>query len=147
MTLLLIIDMAGFTAQIDTRDLNILLGRLAKLKKEFSPKELRKVFLLAAPPVVAAIKNAAPEGKTKALKKSIGVIPYLGSRTGTLFIGVRKDRVAKKITAFYGSFLEFGTKYIPKGKFSFFEKSVNGSIDSAKNRLASEFTKIINKYA
>lgn len=138
--------MAGFTAQIDTRDLNILLGRLSKLKKEFSPKELRKVFLLAAPPVVAAIKNAAPVDKGN-LKKSIGVIPYLGSRTGTLFIGVRKDRVAKKITAFYGSFLEFGTKYIPKGKFSFFEKSVNGSIDSAKNRLASEFTKIINKYA
>jgi HK97 gp10 family phage protein len=116
-----------------------------RLRSQFSPQEIRKALIKGAPPTVATIQASAPY-RTGALRKAIGVIAYLGSRTGSLFIGVRKDRGAKKIVAFYGSFLEFGTRYIPKGKFSFFEKAARQGMEISKSILLTEFTRLINKY-
>lgn len=119
-------------ATIDQREITQLIRKFEKLRSNVDPKkELRKVFIKAAQPVVSALQKNAPY-KDGYLRKSIGVIPYLGSRTGRVFIGVKKDRVIKKVTAFYALFLEFGTKYIRRGKFSFFEKSVSQSIDQVK---------------
>ena len=115
------------TVTVDQNEINKLLKKFGRLRDELDArKELRKSFLKAAKPVVESIKAATPvrPGSGK-LKGSIGVIPYLGSTNGRVYVGVKKEKVEKKktYTTFYGAFLEFGTKYIKKAKHAFFFKA------------------------
>lgn len=133
------------TIQTDTTQLNRLIRNLESIDKGFNKSSLRKIFVKAARPVVAAVKAKVPVD-TGALKKSIGIIPWLGVRTGAVFIGVKKDKVKKKTTTWYGKFLEFGTKYIPKGKFTFFEPAVNQSIEQSKTIIYNELKSILSRH-
>jgi HK97 gp10 family phage protein len=135
------------TVHIDQREIDDLITKFSNIKDIVNPKrELRKTFIKAAKPIVSAIQAKAPLGETGELKKSIGVIPYLGSKSGKVFIGVKKNRVKKKLTAFYAMFLEFGTRYIKKGKHDFFFKSaepaLNSSLDIITNDLKTKIEKV-----
>lgn len=135
------------SVHIDQREIDNLITKFTNIKDIVNPKkELRKTFIKASKPIVSAIQASAPLGETGELKKSIGVIPYLGSRSGKVFIGVKKNRVKKKITAFYAMFLEFGTRYIKKGKHDFFfkaaEPSLNSSLDIITNDLKNKIEKV-----
>lgn len=116
--------------------------------KELGKPNLRKIFVASARPMVAAIKSKMHFGpeSTGALKKSIGIIPFLGVRTGSVFIGVKRDRTTKKTTTFYGKFLEFGTKFIQRGKFTFFEPGVRASVQQVADSIISRLKQAISKY-
>ena len=133
------------TIQTDTTQLNRLIRNLESIDKGFNKSSLRKVFVKAARPVVAAIKAKVPVD-TGLLKKSIGIIPWMGVRTGSVFIGVRKDKKEKKVTTWYGKFLEFGSKHIPKGKFAFLEPGINQSIEQAKTIIYNELKSILSRH-
>lgn len=133
--------------KIDQAEFSRLANNLRKLKGEFKPSTMRKIFIKAARPVVAEIKSRAPQGKTGKLKRAIGVLPFLGVRTGSVFIGLKRERGTKKVAAWYGKLLEFGTKFIPKGKFTFFWPGVQAGINAAYSRVISELKTAIGKYA
>lgn len=133
------------TIQTDTTQLNRLIRNLESIDKGFNKSSMRKIFVKAARPVVASIKSKVPVD-TGLLKKSIGIIPWMGVRTGSVFIGVRKDKKEKKVTTWYGKFLEFGSKHIPKGKFTFLEPGVNQSIEQAKTVIYNELKSILSRH-
>lgn len=131
---------------VDQNEFRRLVANLQRLYKEFRPQTMRKIFIKAAAPVIASIKARAPY-KSGALKKSIGVIPNYGVKTGDVYVGVKRDRVKRKVTAFYGKFLEFGTKFIPKGKFTFFEPGVRAALGQTQESIFRELKSAIGKYA
>lgn len=134
------------TVHIDQREIDDLITKFSNLRDIVNPKrELRKTFIKASKPIVTAIQASAPLGETGELKKSIGVIPYLGSKSGKVFIGVKKNRVKKKITAFYGMFLEFGTRYIKKGKHDFFFKAAEPALNSSLTIITNDLKTKIEK--
>ena len=136
------------TITVNQGEVTQLITRLNKLKDVLNPKkEIRKIFIQAARPIVNEIKQNAPVGATGALKNSVGVIPYLGSSSGRVFVGIRKDKVRRTITAFYATFLEFGTRHIRKGKFAFFERSASKSLDQAQAIIATRLRLLINKFS
>lgn len=136
------------TVTVDQNEINKLLKKFGRLRDEMDAKrQLRKSFLRAAKPVVESIKAATPEGVTKKLKNSIGIIPYLGSTNGRVYVGVKKERVEKKktYTTFYGAFLEFGTKYISKAKHAFFFKAGEAAIPASLRILKTSLEQRINR--
>ena len=135
------------TVTVDQNEINKLLKKFGRLRDELDArKELRKSFLKAAKPVVESIKAATPV-KTGKLKQSIGVIPYLGSTNGRVYVGVKKEKVEKKktYTTFYGAFLEFGTKYIKKAKHAFFFKAGESAIPASLRILQKSLEQRINR--
>lgn len=135
------------TVTVDQNEINKLLKKFGRLRDEMDAKrQLRKSFLRAAKPVVESIKSATPV-KTGKLKSTIGIIPYLGSTNGRVYVGVKKERVEKKktYTTFYGAFLEFGTKYISKAKHAFFFKAGEAAIPASLRILKTSLEQRINR--
>ncbi|HNS47022.1 MAG TPA: HK97 gp10 family phage protein [Bacteroidales bacterium] len=131
---------------IDQNEFRRLVSNLQRLDTEFKPSTMRKIFIKAARPVITSIKSKVPV-LTGALKKSIGVLPFLGIKTGSVYVGVKRDRVKKKVTTFYGRFMEFGSKHIPAGKFTFFEPGVRAALGQSQEVIFRELKSAINKYA
>lgn len=134
-------------ATIDQAEFGRLLSNFNKIKTDLKKPNLRKIFVKAAKPIADAIKAKAPKGETGKLKQSIGIIPFLGVRSGSVFVGVRREKASKKVTTWYGKILEYGSKYIPKGKFTFFEPGVRSGLNRAEAIILSELRKMIAKYA
>lgn len=136
--------------KINSTELDLLFRRLGQIRNEVdAKKELRKAFIAGGKVMAQEIKNKTPV-KTGKLKQSIGIIPYLGSKIGKVFIGVKKEKVAKKktFTTFYGSLLEFGTRYIRKDKHAFFfkaaETAVTKTLDVIQRKLTNRLKTIGN---
>lgn len=133
--------------KIDQAEFNRLQRNFLRIKnEELGRPKMRKIFVKAVKPMINAIKSRTPVG-TGALKKSIGIIPYLGTRSGSVFVGVRRDRTTKKTTTWYGRLLEFGSKYIKRGKFTFFEPGVRSSVQQVADAIIAELKRNIQKYA
>jgi len=133
--------------KIDQAEFNRLQRNFLRIKnEELGKPKLRKIFVKAVKQMISAIKSRTPVGLTGALKKSIGIIPFLGTKTGSVFVGVRRDRTTKKTTTWYGKLLEFGTKFIRKGKFTFFEPGVKASVQQVADAIIAELRRNIQKY-
>lgn len=135
--------------KIDQAEFNRLQRAFLRIKnEELGKPKMRKIFVKAVKPMIASIKSRTPVGKINggALKKSIGIIPYLGTKSGSVFVGVRRDRTTKKTTTWYGRILEFGSKFIPKGKFTFFEPGVKSSVQQVADAIINELKRNIQKY-
>ena len=132
---------------IDQNEFQRLVANLKRLDTEFKPSTMRKIFIKAARPAIAAVKAKVPVDTGK-LKKSIGVLPFLGVKTGSVYVGVKREKVkTKKPTTVYAKFLEFGTKKIPAGKFTFFEPGIKESLGRVQEVIFQQLKAAIAKYA
>lgn len=133
--------------QIDQAEYQRLVRKFNAIKNEALGKpRLRRLFVKAAQPMVRAIKARVPV-HTGALKKSIGVIPNMGVKSGSVFVGIKRERTTKKVTTWYGKILEFGSRYFkPKTKHKFFEPAVRESAQAVANSIIQQLKDNIQKY-
>lgn len=131
---------------VDRSLYNHLLQNLDQIRKNYTPKQIRDAMRKAAAPVIKAIKANTPY-RTGRLRRSIGVLPYIGASTGTVIVGVKRDRKkegkGKKDTTVYARFVEFGTR--KRKARPFFYKGYDQSKDEALNVMQDELKKLTLK--
>ncbi|MHB8603514.1 MAG: HK97-gp10 family putative phage morphogenesis protein [Nitrosotalea sp.] len=126
--------MLGFNVSSDNNALNDLLGRFRAMMSE-ADQNLQEALLESVKSNIVVVAKSLAPVKTGALRESIDAEP--GDDPFTVIIYA---------SALYAPFLEFGTKYIAEGKYSFLRPAIamqiNKVIEDVTNALIQQLNEI-----
>ncbi len=112
---------------ITVQGLDELTARLQDLTSSADDLITQTMLDSATENIVAVAKALAPV-RTGALKESIAATP-----------GELPSQILLVATKFYSVFLEYGTRYIPEGKFTFMRPAIQEGLDSLIQAVAEMF--------
>lgn len=89
---------------------------------------IQETLLDSATENIVAVAKALAPVRTGALRDSIEALP-----------GEEPSQILLVATKFYSVFLEFGTRYIPEGKYTFLRPAIQEGLDALTQALTEMF--------